>query len=152
MDLRIHDIRISAISVFVPVSLLLFLAIGLTASAILLNYMAGVRTAAVSAADPTSIVVSLDMLNRLLTFASALFAVFLSLFAGFFIWFTRIRLLAPLNELKAAMGRLAEGDMTFDVPRQTQKDEIGAMARALQVFKRNAVELDGLSVISRNRC
>ncbi len=152
MDLRIHDIRISAISVFVPVSLLLFLAIGLTASAILLNYMAGVRTAAVSAADPTSIVVSLDMLNRLLTFASALFAVFLSSFAGFFIWFTRIRLLAPLTELHAAMSRLAQGDMAFEVPRQAQKDEIGAMARALQVFKRNAVELDGLSVISRNRC
>jgi methyl-accepting chemotaxis protein len=45
-----------------------------------------------------------------------------------------------LVEMTAAMRRLADGDRTVEVPAQGRADEIGAMARAVQVFKRHAIE------------
>ena len=45
-----------------------------------------------------------------------------------------------LNGITAVMRRLAEGDRTVEVPAQDRADEIGAMARAVEVFKQNAIE------------
>ena len=45
----------------------------------------------------------------------------------------------PLGRLAALMRRLADGDLTTEVDGQDRKDEIGGMARAVDVFKRNAV-------------
>ena len=45
-----------------------------------------------------------------------------------------------LNAITAVMRRLAEGDRTVEIPAQDRADEIGAMARAVEVFKHNAVE------------
>ena len=39
-----------------------------------------------------------------------------------------------------AMRRLADGDRTVEVPARDRTDEIGDMARAVQVFKQNAIE------------
>ena len=36
------------------------------------------------------------------------------------------------------------GDMTAEVPALSRQDEIGAMAKAVQVFKQNAAEMDRL--------
>ncbi|OQW58620.1 MAG: chemotaxis protein [Proteobacteria bacterium SG_bin9] len=44
----------------------------------------------------------------------------------------------PLNVITGLTGRLAAGDQNFDVPYTARKDEIGALANALQVFKSNA--------------
>jgi methyl-accepting chemotaxis protein len=41
----------------------------------------------------------------------------------------------PVLGLTSLMGQLAKGDTSVDVPDQSQRDEIGAMARALAVFK-----------------
>jgi len=46
----------------------------------------------------------------------------------------------PVNAMTSAMGRLAGGDTTVDVPAHDRKDEIGAMAAAVVVFKANAIE------------
>ncbi|HRQ79909.1 MAG TPA: methyl-accepting chemotaxis protein [Azospirillaceae bacterium] len=46
----------------------------------------------------------------------------------------------PLGGMTRAMSRLAEGDLTVDVPSRDHRDEIGAMAEAVQVFKDNAIE------------
>ncbi len=46
----------------------------------------------------------------------------------------------PLGRITAAMQRLAEGDMTIAVENAEQKNEIGDLARALAVFKDNAIE------------
>ncbi|SRR5579859_836191 len=51
----------------------------------------------------------------------------------------------PLATITGAMNRLAEGDRTVEIPRIRQRDEIAAMAAALQVFKDNAVEADRLA-------
>ncbi|MBL4905985.1 MAG: MCP four helix bundle domain-containing protein [Sneathiella sp.] len=50
----------------------------------------------------------------------------------------------PIQSLTNVMGKLAEGDRSVDIEAQDQKDEIGAMARAVQVFKENSVEQDRL--------
>jgi methyl-accepting chemotaxis protein len=50
----------------------------------------------------------------------------------------------PLGAITAAMGRLAGGDKTIEVKYTEQRDEIGALARALETFKSNAIEMDRL--------
>ena len=50
----------------------------------------------------------------------------------------------PLSRITAAMQRLAEGDKTIAVENAEQKNEIGDLARALGVFKDNAIEKDRL--------
>ncbi len=50
-------------------------------------------------------------------------------------------LLRSLSGLKSVMGRLAEGDNTVEVPGVDRRDEIGDMARTVQVFKENALEM-----------
>ncbi|UKJ73128.1 methyl-accepting chemotaxis protein [Azospirillum brasilense] len=47
----------------------------------------------------------------------------------------------PMHAMTKAMGRLAEGDLTVDIPAGDRKDELRAMAEALSVFKENALEM-----------
>ena len=46
----------------------------------------------------------------------------------------------PLREMTEAMTRLAKGDHGADIPGGARADEVGAMSRAVQVFKENAIE------------
>tara|TARA_R110002110_G_scaffold260260_1_gene475929 strand:+ start:115719 stop:117377 length:1659 start_codon:yes stop_codon:yes gene_type:complete len=50
----------------------------------------------------------------------------------------------PLGRLEATMRRLSEGDLDTEVSEVSRKDEIGAMAKAVQVFKDNAIEMKRL--------
>ncbi|MCB9947166.1 MAG: HAMP domain-containing protein [Rhodospirillaceae bacterium] len=47
----------------------------------------------------------------------------------------------PVTRMTAAMGALADGDTSVDIPARDQKDEIGRMAAAVQVFKDNAIRV-----------
>ncbi|KAA0679355.1 methyl-accepting chemotaxis protein [Azospirillum brasilense] len=47
----------------------------------------------------------------------------------------------PMHAMTKAMGRLAEGDLTVNIPGGDRKDELRAMADALSVFKENALEM-----------
>ena len=47
---------------------------------------------------------------------------------------------SPIMLLRGCMGRLADDDLTVEIPACKRKDEIGAMARAVEVFKRNGIE------------
>jgi methyl-accepting chemotaxis protein len=46
----------------------------------------------------------------------------------------------PLGAMASAMGQLANGDLSINVTGIERKDEVGVLARSLQVFKDNAVE------------
>jgi methyl-accepting chemotaxis protein len=46
----------------------------------------------------------------------------------------------PLGAMTTAMGQLANGDLAITVTGTERKDEVGTLARALQVFKDNAIE------------
>ncbi|MBP2302148.1 methyl-accepting chemotaxis protein [Azospirillum picis] len=50
----------------------------------------------------------------------------------------------PLDTITRAMGQLAQGDLTVAVSHDLRRDEIGALARALQIFKTNALEMERL--------
>ncbi|KQR69388.1 methyl-accepting chemotaxis protein [Rhizobium sp. Leaf341] len=63
----------------------------------------------------------------------------LSLFlAG--LWVIRRCAVTPLSAFATYMGRLAEGDYSKDVPYKARQDEIGGMARAVEVFRRAALD------------
>jgi methyl-accepting chemotaxis protein len=58
----------------------------------------------------------------------------------------------PVNQLTAAMRKLAAGDFTADVPAQGRKDELGEMSNAVMVFKQAGIEklrLEGLTAEQR---
>ena len=51
----------------------------------------------------------------------------------------------PLRALTVAMGRLAAGDTSVPIAATGRHDEIGAMARAVDVFKQNMIKADQLA-------
>ncbi|SNS57028.1 MULTISPECIES: methyl-accepting chemotaxis protein [unclassified Azospirillum] len=51
----------------------------------------------------------------------------------------------PISAMTDQMGLLAAGDRAVVIAGTARRDEIGGMARALEVFKRNAVEADRLA-------
>jgi methyl-accepting chemotaxis protein len=52
--------------------------------------------------------------------------------------------MSPLGAMTMAMNGLAAGNRAVDIPGTRRSDEIGLMAKAVQVFKDNAVEMDRL--------
>ena len=72
----------------------------------------------------------------------ATLATILSLVAGWVIIATVSR---PIQTMTGVMNRLAEHDLETMVGGTERKDEIGAMARAVQVFKDGLIEADRLS-------
>jgi methyl-accepting chemotaxis protein len=52
---------------------------------------------------------------------------------------------APIKAMTATMGSLAAGDLAVDLPATERGDEVGAMAKAVQIFRDNAVAARDLS-------
>ncbi|MGZ2487666.1 methyl-accepting chemotaxis protein [Rhizobium pisi] len=69
---------------------------------------------------------------------SAGFGSFALLLVGLYL--LRRRAIVPLDGMKAYMGNLADGDFSTEVPYANRSDEIGAMSKAVAVFRRNALE------------
>ena len=51
----------------------------------------------------------------------------------------------PLAAMTHAMGKLAGGDTSIDIPARDRKDEIGDMARAVEVFKEQGIKAERLA-------
>ncbi len=51
-----------------------------------------------------------------------------------------VGVIGPLVRMTAVMKRVAEGELELEIPSRSRHDEIGAMARALEVFKLSAIE------------
>jgi methyl-accepting chemotaxis protein len=86
------------------------------------------EAALVSATDSTILISFLLMLGGLV----------LVMVAGLFM--VRAWIVAPVKMLQATMGRLSAGDLKASVVGADRKDEIGGMARAVQVFKDAGIE------------
>jgi methyl-accepting chemotaxis protein len=56
---------------------------------------------------------------------------------------------APIIAMTAAMGQLAAGNRGIEIPGVGRRDEVGAMAEAVDIFKRNAVEADRLAAVQQ---
>ena len=75
--------------------------------------------------------------NAVLTLEGAMAAaVSLGILLAFFISRAISR---PIVQMTGVMGRLANGELEAEVPARNRRDEIGSMARAVQVFKENAI-------------
>ncbi|WP_092227742.1 methyl-accepting chemotaxis protein [Bradyrhizobium sp. Gha] len=53
-------------------------------------------------------------------------------------------IVGPLTAMTRAMGRLAGGDLAAEIPGRGNKDEIGDMAKAIDVFKTNMIDTERL--------
>jgi methyl-accepting chemotaxis protein len=51
----------------------------------------------------------------------------------------------PINQITATMGQLAGGDHSVDIPGAQRSDEIGEMAKAVQVFKEKSIRAEQLT-------
>lgn len=68
--------------------------------------------------------------------------VFSSLLCAISFWITLRRIVGPLSQMTGDMGRLADGDKSVEIQGLSRKDEIGDMAKAVQVFKENTIAMD----------
>lgn len=59
---------------------------------------------------------------------------------GFFSFLTIRAVVAPINEMSNAMNTLARGNTSVAIPATSRKDEIGAMAASVLVFKNSMIE------------
>lgn len=57
---------------------------------------------------------------------------------------TRFGIVAPMRGLVAVMGRMAEGERAATIPGTDRKDELGAIARTLEIFRQGLREADAM--------
>lgn len=96
----------------------------------------GVRFAVLSDITTRELNAPLNELALHLAIASLLVAAGATV-AGF--WFSRT-LVKPIGSLTGAMSALAEGRTDEMTPEQDRSDELGSMARAVEVFRENAIQ------------
>lgn len=82
---------------------------------------------------------SLSHSNNLMTLLWLLLTIGLVMSIGI-VFLVAASITKPISTLKGTMDRLAEGDTTIDVPEMDRRDEIGEMAKSVNIFKTNAVE------------
>lgn len=61
------------------------------------------------------------------------------------IWWITRRMFAPMERLSVAARQIADGDLDVDVEATARQDEIGRMARCIEVFKENSIERERLA-------
>jgi methyl-accepting chemotaxis protein len=81
--------------------------------------------------------------TKLIIFGIGVAVVVVSLFLN---WFIGRGITNPLHRLSHAMDALATGDTSVDIPGTQARDEIGAMARTVIVFRDNALEREQMTV------
>jgi methyl-accepting chemotaxis protein len=86
---------------------------------------------------------SLMAKSQLLMLAVGFVSIIIAVFIAMFIVHRGLTL--PLEHLIGNMRKLADGDLSIKFPNAERKDEIGEMARAVLVFRENAVERDQLT-------
>lgn len=86
-----------------------------------------------------------EMIEDASTFSKALSG-FAVLFCVGFAFVLGRGITRPIIGMTGAMTRLSEGDKTVVIPAMDNKDEMGTMAKAVQVFKNNAIEKERLEL------
>ena len=86
------------------------------------------------------------MRNAMLLVGGAL----LLIAAGLGLWFSR-SVTKPISRLTGTMKALAEGDLEVEVKGSARHDEIGEMARTVEVFRENALKITSMTDEERRR-
>ncbi|MFD2205337.1 methyl-accepting chemotaxis protein [Kiloniella antarctica] len=75
--------------------------------------------------------------------------VFLLAMSGMNLWWSGKHLTKPMTALTSTMTRLANGDLSVGIPAVGWQNEIGQMAKAVLVFKENAVKIRDMEADQR---
>ncbi|MBY5329822.1 methyl-accepting chemotaxis protein [Rhizobium leguminosarum] len=78
--------------------------------------------------------------NERIVFCLVLIGIAVVAAVGFSVVVAQIGIAGPMTQLRLRMSRLAEGDTTSDVGGLDRGDEVGQMAKAVSVFRDNAIE------------
>ncbi|MDT3683778.1 MAG: methyl-accepting chemotaxis protein [Pseudorhodoplanes sp.] len=62
------------------------------------------------------------------------------------LWIAMFKISKPLSRMAERMGTLANGNLDVEIEGQMRRDEVGVMAKAVQVFKDNALALKAAEV------
>lgn len=109
--------------------------------------VAGIIERANNRATVIAITAETNYRQNLLTLA--LIGLLAGLVATAAIWFVTGRVIRPLLATTATTGHLAAGDLQCDVAFQERADEIGTLARALDLFRRNLQHMRDLEQSER---
>jgi len=66
-------------------------------------------------------------------------------------WLSRTQLVRPIRLLNEAMTRIADSKLDDDVPGTRRKDELGSMAKAVEVFRQNGIRISEIGAEERMR-
>jgi len=70
---------------------------------------------------------------------------------GLSFWVVLARVVSPVNALSDTMMVLADGNLEVEIPNADRDDEVGDMARSVQVFKDNAIERQAMEARQREQ-
>jgi methyl-accepting chemotaxis protein len=110
----------------------------LAASAEAIDAVHDVQHAIVEASEQQAVITSNSVFRNLLALTVALSVGVAALI--FSVIIVSRRVVGPVNLMTRAMTALASGDVDVEVPAARRDDEVGRMARAVHVFRDNAVE------------
>jgi len=90
------------------------------------------RDFAATQSATASMISSTAATQKMIATAAALLGVLIA-------WFAGRGIIGPISGMTAAMSRLATGETLVDIPSRDAADEMGAMAKAVEVFRQNAL-------------
>ncbi|MBB6252334.1 HAMP domain-containing protein [Nitrospirillum iridis] len=64
------------------------------------------------------------------------------------LWLIRLRVLAPLSQLRDSVNGVARGDWRAPIAGTDRPDELGDMARAIEAFRRQVADLPDISIVT----
>ncbi|MBT3908047.1 MAG: HAMP domain-containing protein [Rhodospirillaceae bacterium] len=97
--------------------------------------------------DESEVLTPVTSMGKSLLFAGAIFSIIIAVLGVFF----ARRITKPISIMTSAMNNLAQGNLETVVPALSQKDEIGEMASAVQIFKENASRVKRMETESGER-
>ena len=106
----------------------------------------GVIDQLVKQAEINNTATEADATGRVSTFIIILWSVsgVVLLVIGAGIFGVGLGVIQPVSRMTEAMQRLAEGDLDSKIPSLTRSDEIGSMAKAVQIFKDSALRVKAM--------
>ncbi|MDP6343690.1 MAG: HAMP domain-containing methyl-accepting chemotaxis protein, partial [Alphaproteobacteria bacterium] len=73
--------------------------------------------------------------------SAAAVAIFMLAAIAGFLWVGQARVARPLGALGQVMRQLADGENEVEIPHAQRRDEVGAMAQTVEVFRENAIAM-----------
>jgi len=70
---------------------------------------------------------------------------------GLALWIVITRVVRPVNALSDTMMVLADGNLEVNIPNADRNDEVGDMAKSVQIFKDNAIERRNIEIEQREK-